>query len=96
MSPSSKYPYLSAGCNNTREWNRTATAAAPDGTLRVAWPASDGMSDKVVGAHLTGDIAVSKGGALTWAYAAVTPSYGTKLTGASPTTTSLRIARLTP
>ncbi|MEU2616983.1 hypothetical protein ABZ642_02285 [Streptomyces sp. NPDC007157] len=32
----------------------------------------------------------------TWAYAPVTPDYGTPLTGASPTTTTLRIARLTP
>ncbi|WP_369173308.1 hypothetical protein AB5J49_37585 [Streptomyces sp. R28] len=38
-----KFPYLSAGYNNTREWTRTATAAAPNGTLRVAWPASDGI-----------------------------------------------------
>ncbi|MFF4543871.1 hypothetical protein [Streptomyces sp. NPDC001435] len=38
-----KYPYLSAGYNNVREWNRTATAVAPNGTLRVAWPASDGV-----------------------------------------------------
>ncbi|MGW0820213.1 hypothetical protein [Streptomyces sp. NPDC002845] len=38
-----KFPYLSAGYNNTREWTRTATAAAPDGTLRVAWPASNGI-----------------------------------------------------
>ncbi|MEU6347859.1 hypothetical protein ABZ896_00825 [Streptomyces sp. NPDC047072] len=40
---SAKFPYLSAGYNNTREWTRTATAAAPNGTLRVAWPASDGV-----------------------------------------------------
>ncbi|MDX3451145.1 hypothetical protein PV396_04140 [Streptomyces sp. ME02-8801-2C] len=38
-----KFPYLSAGYNNTREWTRTATAVAPNGTLRVAWPASDGV-----------------------------------------------------
>ncbi|MFJ3669013.1 hypothetical protein ACIPSE_21440 [Streptomyces sp. NPDC090106] len=38
-----KFPYLSAGYNNAREWTRTATAAAPDGTLRVAWPAADGV-----------------------------------------------------
>lgn len=38
-----KFPYLSAGYNNSREWTRTATAAAPNGTLRVAWPASDGI-----------------------------------------------------
>ncbi|MFE3852958.1 hypothetical protein ACFXPN_17685 [Streptomyces griseorubiginosus] len=40
---STKFPYLSAGYNNTREWTRTATAVAPNGTLRVAWPASDGV-----------------------------------------------------
>ncbi|MFE5814575.1 hypothetical protein ACFQ6S_14380 [Streptomyces sp. NPDC056479] len=40
---SAKFPYLSAGYNNTREWTRTATAVAPNGTLRVAWPASDGI-----------------------------------------------------
>ncbi len=38
-----KFPYLSAGYNNTREWTRTATAVAPNGTLRVAWPAADGV-----------------------------------------------------
>lgn len=38
-----KFPYLSAGYNNTREWTRTATAVAPNGTLRVAWPAADGI-----------------------------------------------------
>ncbi|MFD4510579.1 hypothetical protein [Streptomyces sp. NPDC058457] len=43
VSLGAKYPYLSAGYNNTREWNRTATAVAPDGTLRVAWPAADGV-----------------------------------------------------
>ncbi|MET7353419.1 hypothetical protein [Streptomyces mirabilis] len=32
-----KFPYLSAGYNNAREWTRTATAVAPNGTLRVAW-----------------------------------------------------------
>ncbi|MEU6371975.1 hypothetical protein [Streptomyces sp. NPDC046909] len=43
VSLSAKFPYLSAGYNNAREWTRTATAAAPNGTLRVAWPASDGI-----------------------------------------------------
>ncbi|MFF4269594.1 hypothetical protein [Streptomyces sp. NPDC001536] len=43
MSLAAKFPYLSAGYNNSREWTRTATAAAPNGTLRVAWPASDGI-----------------------------------------------------
>ncbi|WEH14601.1 hypothetical protein [Streptomyces sp. VNUA24] len=40
---SAKFPYLSAGYNNSREWTRTATAVAPNGTLRVAWPAPDGV-----------------------------------------------------
>ncbi|MFM9591209.1 hypothetical protein ACKI1J_43430 [Streptomyces scabiei] len=40
---SAKFPYLSAGYNNSREWTRTATAVAPNGTLRVAWPAADGV-----------------------------------------------------
>ncbi|SDP40848.1 hypothetical protein SAMN04487981_12230 [Streptomyces sp. cf386] len=40
---SAKFPYLSAGYNNSREWTRTATAVAPNGALRVAWPASDGI-----------------------------------------------------
>ncbi|TQE39990.1 hypothetical protein Sipo8835_00885 [Streptomyces ipomoeae] len=43
VSLSAKFPYLSAGYNNSREWTRTATAVAPNGTLRVAWPASDGI-----------------------------------------------------
>ena len=52
--------------------------------------------DKVVQARITGDIAVLKDGTLTWAYAPVTPSYATPLNGASPTTTTLKIARLKP
>ncbi|MFJ2818786.1 hypothetical protein [Streptomyces sp. NPDC087294] len=40
---SAKFPYLSAGYNDTREWTRTSTAVAPNGTLRVAWPAADGV-----------------------------------------------------
>ncbi|MFE0256417.1 hypothetical protein [Streptomyces sp. NPDC059010] len=43
VSLSAKFPYQSAGYNNAREWTRTATAVAPDGSLRVAWPASDGI-----------------------------------------------------
>ncbi|MER6121302.1 hypothetical protein ABT173_01090 [Streptomyces sp. NPDC001795] len=43
MNLSAKFPYISAGYNNTREWTRTATAVAPNGTLRVAWPAADGI-----------------------------------------------------
>ncbi|WP_046734095.1 hypothetical protein [Streptomyces humi] len=62
----------------------------------IDWSGTFVGADKVVGARLTGDVAVLKNGALTWAYAPVTPTYGTPLTGASPTTTTLRIARLTP
>jgi hypothetical protein len=62
----------------------------------IDWNGKFQSADKVVGARISGDIAVSKNGSLTWAYAPVTPSYATPLTGASPTTTSLRIARLTP
>ncbi|SEE69255.1 hypothetical protein SAMN05216489_07829 [Streptomyces sp. 3213] len=47
-------------------------------------------------ARIAGDMAVLKNSTLTWAYAPVTPTYATPLSGASPTATSLRIARLTP
>jgi hypothetical protein len=33
-------PYLQSGYNGLPEWARIDTAVAPDGTLRVAWPAS--------------------------------------------------------
>ncbi|MFG3020094.1 hypothetical protein ACGFZQ_16370 [Streptomyces sp. NPDC048254] len=62
----------------------------------VDWSGRFVSADKVVSARITGDIAVLKDSALTWAYAPATPAYGTPLTGASPTTTTLRIARLTP
>ncbi|TQJ56504.1 hypothetical protein FBY34_4327 [Streptomyces sp. SLBN-115] len=53
-------------------------------------------TDKVVGTRIAGDLAVLNDGTLTWAYAPVAPSYAKPLTGASPTTTTLRIARLKP
>ncbi|GGU86693.1 hypothetical protein GCM10010260_19810 [Streptomyces filipinensis] len=53
-------------------------------------------ADKVVDARTTGDLAVLKYRTLTWAYAPVTPAHATPLTGASPITTSVRIARLKP
>ncbi|MFD8820132.1 hypothetical protein ACFV23_53805, partial [Streptomyces sp. NPDC059627] len=62
----------------------------------VDWNGTSVSADKVVSARFTGDIAVLRDGSLTWAYAPVTPSYGSPLSGASPTTTTLRIARLTP
>ncbi|WP_411150987.1 hypothetical protein [Streptomyces sp. A30] len=62
----------------------------------IDWNGKFQSADKVVGARLTGDLAVQKDGTLTWAYAPVTPSYASALTGVSPTSTTLRIARLKP
>ncbi|MFC3574598.1 hypothetical protein ACFOZ0_15210 [Streptomyces yaanensis] len=62
----------------------------------IDWNGKFQGADKVVQARITGDIAVLKDSTLTWAYAPVTPSYATALTGSSPTTTTLKIARLTP
>ncbi|MFI2207343.1 hypothetical protein ACH47Z_43135 [Streptomyces sp. NPDC020192] len=62
----------------------------------VDWNGKFASADKVVHARITGDLAVLKDSTLTWAYAPVTPPYATPLTGASPTTSTLRIARLKP
>jgi hypothetical protein len=62
----------------------------------IDWNGTFRSADTVVSARISGDIAVLKNGALTWAYASVTPSYASPLNGASPTVTSLRTARLTP
>ncbi|MFJ9894488.1 hypothetical protein ACIQPR_14335 [Streptomyces sp. NPDC091280] len=62
----------------------------------IDWNGRFQSADKVVGARISGDIAVLKDSTLTWAYAPVTPTYASPLNGASPTVTSLRIARLTP
>lgn len=62
----------------------------------VDWSGKLQGADKVVKARISGDIAVLKDGTLTWAYAPVTPSYTTALNGASPTTKTLKIARLKP
>ncbi|WP_406441479.1 hypothetical protein OHB14_21090 [Streptomyces sp. NBC_01613] len=62
----------------------------------IDWNGKFQSADKVVQARITGDIAVSANGTLTWAYVPVTPSYGSALNGASPTSKTLRIARLTP
>ena len=62
----------------------------------IDWNGKFQSADKVVSARISGDIAVLKSGALTWAYAPVTPTYASPLNGASPTATSLRTARLTP
>ncbi|GAA3803117.1 hypothetical protein GCM10022403_041440 [Streptomyces coacervatus] len=37
------FPYLTPGYNQVPEWTRVDTEAAPDGTVRVAWPAADGV-----------------------------------------------------
>lgn len=62
----------------------------------VDWNGRLQGADKVVKARISGDIAVLKDGTLSWAYAPVTPSYTTALNGASPTTKTLKVARLTP
>ncbi|MGW7728950.1 hypothetical protein [Streptomyces canus] len=62
----------------------------------IDWNGTFQSADKVVSARITGDIAVQKDGTLAWAYVPVAPSYTKPLTGASPTSTSLRIARLRP
>ncbi|MET7570397.1 hypothetical protein ABZT04_18105 [Streptomyces sp. NPDC005492] len=62
----------------------------------IDWNGKFQSADKIVSARISGDMAVLKNGTLTWAYAPVTPTYATALSGASPTVTSLRIARLTP
>ncbi|MDV9174422.1 hypothetical protein R6V09_30485, partial [Streptomyces sp. W16] len=62
----------------------------------IDWNGKFQSADKVVSARISGDIAVLKNGALTWAYVPVTPTYASPLNGASPTATSLRTARLTP
>ncbi|MFJ1968676.1 hypothetical protein ACIO93_08395 [Streptomyces sp. NPDC087903] len=87
-------------------WESLKNATCKDGTctgtftgthLRlIDWKGTFRSAGTVVGARMTGDIAVLKDGTLTWAYAPVKPSYTSALTGASPTTTTLRIARLTP
>ncbi|GAX56011.1 hypothetical protein [Streptomyces olivochromogenes] len=62
----------------------------------IDWNGALKTPDKVVQARISGDIATLKDGSLTWAYAPVTPSYASALTGASPTTTTLKVARLKP
>ncbi|WP_078655673.1 cellulose binding domain-containing protein [Streptomyces fulvoviolaceus] len=39
----SSLSYLEAGYNQQAEWTRVDTQAAPDGTVKVAWPAADGI-----------------------------------------------------
>lgn len=37
------FRYLTPGYNEVPEWTRVDTEAAPDGSVRVAWPAADGV-----------------------------------------------------
>ncbi|WLW51320.1 hypothetical protein [Streptomyces sp. YU58] len=77
--------------------NGTCTGTFTGTHLRlIDWNGKFQSADKVVAARLTGDIAVQKDGTLTWAYVPVTPSYASALTGTSPTSATLRIARLKP
>jgi hypothetical protein len=40
---SSPLPYLESGYNQQAQWTRVDTEAAPDGTVKIAWPSSDGI-----------------------------------------------------
>jgi hypothetical protein len=43
LSLSAPFQYQEPGYNNRAQWTRVAVAAAPGGTLQVAWPAADGV-----------------------------------------------------
>ncbi|NUT24539.1 MAG: hypothetical protein HOV84_01110, partial [Streptomyces sp.] len=75
----------------------TCTGTFAGTSLRlIDWNGEFKSATKVVSTRITGDIAVQKDGTLAWASVPVTPSYATPLNGASPTTTTLKIARLKP
>ncbi|MFC9630572.1 hypothetical protein ACFTY8_15055 [Streptomyces mirabilis] len=82
--------------------NATCSSGTCTGTFTgthlrlIDWNGALKTPDKVVQARITGEVATLKDGSLTWAYAPVTPSYASALTGASPTTTTLKVARLKP
>jgi hypothetical protein len=85
-------------------WESLKNAKCADGTctgtfagthLRlIDWRGKFLTADKVVRARIAGDIAVLPDGDLTWAYAQATPDYRSPLSGRSPTTTKLSVARL--
>lgn len=60
----------------------------------IDWTGKAQSPDTVVRARIAGDIAVLPGGDLTWAYAPVAPSYAGPLSGSSPTTATLGVARI--
>jgi hypothetical protein len=80
---------------NAKCANGTCTGTFTGTHLRlIDWNGKFLTADKTVRARITGDIAVLPDGDLTWAYAAVTPSYSTPLSGASPTVSKLTVAHL--
>ncbi|MER6955961.1 RICIN domain-containing protein [Streptomyces sp. NPDC000618] len=94
------------GKNLLVSWESVAGATCKDGTctgrftgthLQVIDPTGKPVSaEEVVDAHIAGDLATLPDGSLTWAFAPATPAYDSAMSGASPTTTTLTIARLTP
>jgi hypothetical protein len=92
------------GKNLLVSWESVADATCKDGTctgkftgthLQVVDATGTPVgADQVVDARIAGDIATLADGSLTWAFASATPDYGSAMSGASPTTTSLSIARL--
>ncbi|MER5436549.1 RICIN domain-containing protein [Streptomyces sp. NPDC002588] len=93
------------GKNLLVSWESVAGAVCKDGTctgkftgthLQVIDPAGKPVSaDEVVDAHIAGDLTTLPDGSLTWAFAPATPDYGSAMSGASRTTTTLSIAHLT-
>ncbi|WP_416977883.1 RICIN domain-containing protein [Streptomyces sp. T028] len=92
------------GKNLLVSWESVANATCKDGTctgkftgthLQVIDPTGKPVGeDEVVDAHISGDITTLPDGSLSWAFVSATPDYGSSLSGASPTTTTLSIARL--
>jgi RNA polymerase sigma factor (sigma-70 family) len=86
-------------------WESVTGASCKDGTctghfagthLRVVdWSGHPVTADRVVNARIAGDIAVLPDGSLAWAFAQATPDRSRPM-GASPTTTTLSLARLRP
>lgn len=83
-------------------WETVADAACTAGTctgrftgthLALVDTSGRVLTQEVVEAHVSGDIAVLPDGDLTWAFVAAAPDYGSGL-GGSPTTTTLSLARL--
>ncbi|MCF4122464.1 sigma-70 family RNA polymerase sigma factor [Antribacter sp. KLBMP9083] len=83
-------------------WETVADAACAAGTctgrftgthLALVDTSGRVLTEEVVEAHVSGDIAVLPDGDLAWAFVTAAPDYGSRL-GSSPTTTTLSLARL--